>query len=204
MARQSQARSTRGRASRGRQRKTDTTRAEDTPDVYEELLAEAEARDPAQFHSDRPIKRRRVGDMKAIPVNSSRSEGEDESSLKSSARQVQTVYDSSSSDESDVEWEDVDIPQAAATGPSSAALATQGDDEPLEITLGQEQQAKKINIRRRKPVTAAEKKVRLDAHKSHLLCLLSHVHMRNRWCNDDELQVCESLLVYVYTLLTIP
>ena len=120
MARQSAARPARGRAARGRRSKLETAHEDQVPDVYQEMLEEAEARDPGQFHSDRPIKRRRVGDSKsiqtrAIPVDSPPLEqanavfppGEDIS------RNVQTVYDSTTSDESDVEWEDVDVAQHA-------------------------------------------------------------------------------------------
>lgn len=190
MARQSQARSTRDSASRGRQLKNEKTRDERTQDAYKEMLAEAETRDPAQFSEDRPIKRRRVGDMKAIPLDSSLPKDQEEMLENRPTQQVQTVYDSGSSDDSNVEWEDVDIPQPIP-GPSSASVAVQGNDEPLEITLGQEPQPTKKAIQKRKPITAAEKKIRLDAHKSHLLCLLGHVSLRNRWCNDNEIHVCD-------------
>lgn len=190
MARQSKARSTRDRASRGRQPKNEGTSNDQVPNIYQEMLDEAEARDPAQFHADRPIKRRRVGDIKAIPLDSPLLKDADVMTSRGGVKQVQTVYESASSDESDVEWEDVDLPQPTP-GPSSAALAVQGDDEPLEITLGQEPQSRKKAIQRRKPVTAAEKNVRLDVHKTHLLCLLSHVSIRNRWCSDDEVQVLD-------------
>lgn len=193
MARQSRARSTRDRASRGRHL-NERTRDERTQEAYNEMLAEAESRDPAQFHEDRPIKRRRMGDMRAISLDSSLPKDPDETSHNESTQQIQTVYDSGSSDESDVEWEDVDIPQPIP-GPSSASLAVQENDEPLEITLGQEPQSRKKTIPKRKPITAAEKKIRLDVHKSHLLCLLGHVSLRNRWCNDDEIHVCDCLLV---------
>jgi xeroderma pigmentosum group C-complementing protein len=158
------------------------------------MLAEAESRDPAQFHEDRPIKRRRMGHIRAISLDSSLPKDPDEMSHNGSTQQIQTVYDSGSSDESDVEWEDVDIPQPVP-GPSSASLAVQENDETLEITLGQEPQPRQKVNPKRKPITAAEKKIRLDVHKSHLLCLLGHVSLRNRWCNDDEIHVCDCLLV---------
>jgi xeroderma pigmentosum group C-complementing protein len=148
------------------------------------MLDEAEARDPGLFNSERPIKRRKVGDLKAVPVEAEQQlpgTSEDE------AQPVQTVYDSSE-DESDVEWEDVEFQQpsdALLNGPS----ASRGSDEMLEITLGQEPDARKRGIPKRKPLTGAEKKVRLDVHKSHVLCLLAHVHIRNLWCNDEETQV---------------
>jgi xeroderma pigmentosum group C-complementing protein len=109
------------------------------------------------------------------------------------SQNVQTVYDSTTSDESDVEWEDVDVAHPAQ-GLFGTASAIEGRDETLQITLDREPEARKRAPPRRKPVTAAEKKLRLDAHKAHLLCLLAHVNLRNRWCNDDVTQVRPSLL----------
>lgn len=193
MARQSQARPTRAGASRARQPKREASRKESVPDVYQEMLEEAEARDPEQFHSDRPIKRRRVGDSRAIAVHSPEpaqtgtvtNAGKDE---EEQAQNVQTVYDLSETDESDIEWEDVDIQQQVPEA-SSAAPVLQGSNETLQITLEQEPEKRKKPVQKRKPVTAAEKKIRMDVHKVHLLCLLAHVNLRNRWCNDGPVQV---------------
>lgn len=199
MARQSSARPVRGRVSRGRQPRRETMRRDQVPEVYREMLEEAEARDPEQFHSDRPIKRRRVGDTKAIPVDSPSLEPTSTPvpTEEEYARQVQTVYDSATSDESDIEWEDVDLEQPAPK-PSIAPLAFQENNKTLQITLDQESERRRKTVRRRKPLTAAEKKLRLDAHKAHLLCLLAHVHLRNRWCNDEGLQVRVGLLEIVF------
>lgn len=203
MARQSQARSTRHTPSRGRQPKNEKTRDDDqVPDIYKEMLDEAEARDPAQFHTDRSVKRRRVGSMKATLVNPPHLRDPNKVPHKGPVQQSETFYDSTSSDESDVEWEDVEVPQPAA-GQSNAALAMQGDEKTLEITIGQESAPPKKVIRRRKPVTAAEKRVRLAIHKTHLLCLLSHVSLRNRWCSDDGLHVRYFPLRFIHVVLTI-
>lgn len=164
------------------------------------MLEEAEARDPGQFQSDRPLKRRRVGDSKsiqtrAIPVDSPPLEPVTVASSQDDEpiQNVQTIYDSTTSDESDVEWEDVEVAQ-----PTQALYGTTTTnvdrDEILQITLDRKPETRKRAPARRKPVTAAEKKLRLDAHKAHLLCLLAHVSLRNRWCNDDVLQVRSSLL----------
>ncbi|KAJ5525465.1 hypothetical protein N7494_012115 [Penicillium frequentans] len=191
MARQTPARSTRGRATRSRQTKDNTSRQDQVPEVYQEMLDEAEARDPEQFNMDRPTKRRRVGDTKAIPVNTPTliqpSNVDYETPDKKDTTQVQTVYDSTTEDESDVEWEDVDIPQPAQEPPSASAVL-QGGDETLQIIFNKEPEPQKKTAPRRKPVTATEKKLRLEIHKTHLLCLLAHVNLRNRWCNDHETQ----------------
>ncbi|KAJ5405166.1 hypothetical protein N7465_006450 [Penicillium sp. CMV-2018d] len=189
MVRQTPARSTRSRATPARQPKRQRQTDDHAPDVYRELLEEAEARDPGQFASDRPIKRRKAGDMKAIHVGLEASEQThwDAEANEHSTQPVQTVYDSSTTEESDVDWEDVELQQ-----PSQSLLnrhfASQGDDEMLQITLEQEPEKHKKAVQRRKPLTGAERKARLDVHKCHILCLLGHVQLRNMWCNDEELQ----------------
>ncbi|KAJ5603935.1 hypothetical protein N7537_006891 [Penicillium hordei] len=188
MVRQTPARSARSQVTPARQPKRQRQTDDHAPDVYQELLEEAEARDPGQFASDRPIKRRKAGDMKAIPVGLEASEQthRDAEANKHSTQPVQTVYDSSTSEESDVDWEDVELQP-----PSQSLLRhfpSQGDDDMLQITLEQEPEKHKKTFQRRKPLTGAERKARLDVHKSHILCLLGHVQLRNMWCNDQELQ----------------
>lgn len=159
------------------------------------MLEEAEARDPSQF-SDRPVKRRRVGHTKAIPVDSPMAETASKGKItdEHSSLQVQTVYNSAteddSDDESDVEWEDVDLQQPSREPePPRGVAFSEGRDDTLQINFDQGPEPRKKTIQRRKPVTTAERKVRLDVHKVHLLCLLAHVQLRNRWCNDEEVQV---------------
>jgi xeroderma pigmentosum group C-complementing protein len=41
---------------------------------------------------------------------------------------------------------------------------------------------------RRKAVSKAEKVLRLEAHKMHVLCLLAHLDRRNEWCNDEDVK----------------
>lgn len=191
MARQIAAGPSRGNASRGRRPKRQISPEDDIPAAYRELLEEAEARDPAQFSSDRPVKKRRVENTRAIPVGSEAVAGGDlkPSSGPGPANQVQTVYDSPTEDEdSDIEWEDVQVPQAAQEMPNTADQIYD-KDEPLIITLDQTSEVKKQPSQKWKPLTGAEKKIRLDVHKTHLLCLLAHVDMRNKWCNDTELKV---------------
>ncbi|KAJ5923326.1 hypothetical protein N7454_008571 [Penicillium verhagenii] len=192
MARPTPARSTRSKATRGRQSRNNNSREDQVPEIYQEMLNEAEARDPEQFHLERPTKRRRVGDTKAIPIDppalTQSNPVEQPTSNQELEQQVQTVYDSTTEDESDIEWEDVDIQQPAQELPSASAVS-QGRDETLQIIFDKEPEARKKTALRRKPVTAAEKKLRLDIHKTHLLCLLAHVNLRNRWCNDNETQI---------------
>ncbi|KAJ5796207.1 uncharacterized protein N7518_004747 [Penicillium psychrosexuale] len=189
MVRQIPARSSRSRVTPARQPKRQRQADDHAPDIYQELLEEAEDRDPGQFDSDRPIKRHKAGDRKAIPVGLGASEQTHQGSETNqhSTQPVQTAYDSSTSEESDVDWEDVKLQQPSQSL-WNGNFVPQGDDEVLQITLEQEPEKHKKMIQRRKPLTGAERKTRLDVHKSHILCLLGHVQLRNMWCNDEGLQ----------------
>ncbi|KAF7716003.1 Uncharacterized protein PECH_001916 [Penicillium ucsense] len=171
--------------------------SDELAEVYQEMLAEAEARDPEQFHSDRPIKRRKVGGSngvptKAIPIDSSKSAEPATSSALDHGSPLrhphsQVIYDSTSSEESDIEWEDVDVEQPAPTARVKTNV-NENRDETLQITLDEQPETSKKRVMRRKPLSKAEKELRLDTHKAHLLCLLAHVQIRNKWCNDNALQ----------------
>lgn len=182
------ARSSRGVATRGRQSRRQE-RDDETPEVYREMLAEAEARESQESETGRAGKRRKVGERTIIfshpeptgqKVNLPGTSGD-------VGRQIQTAYDSTASEDSDMEWEEVDIQQASS---NSILAVPYSADEPLQITLDRHKDTGKRIVSRRKPVTGAERKLRLDVHKAHLLCLLGHVHIRNLWCNDEAVQVC--------------
>lgn len=190
MARQTLSRSTRGRSSQGPQNKREGEEDAHVPIVYQELLEEAEARDPESYASNRPIKRRKVDDPKATPIDprSLDQTRRNAEANKDDSPPLQTAYDSSESEESDIEWEDVEMQQLQPSFLQGSS-APNDNEEMLQITLAPEPEKRPKAVQRRKPLTKAERRVRLDVHKSHLLCLLGHVHLRNRWCNDDELQV---------------
>ncbi|KAF2203574.1 Rad4-domain-containing protein [Delitschia confertaspora ATCC 74209] len=104
-----------------------------------------------------------------------------------SPRMLQTVTDDSEvSDESDLEWEDA-LQQNEGEGEQQ-----QNKEEPVisdvSITIGGDEGTKTTQRPRRKGITSVEKKLRLDIHKLHVLCLLYHVHRRNTWCNDETVQ----------------
>lgn len=183
------ARLSRAGALRGRQSKRELEDYE-IPEVYQEMLVEAEARDSQGSETDRPMKRRRVGErttMSSQPGFIGQQIQAPESS-EDAGQQMQTAYDSTASEESDMEWEEVDIHQAPQNlGDQGISIS---NDEPLQITLDQQKDNTKRVIPRRKPVTGAEKRLRLEIHKLHLLCLLGHVQIRNLWCNDEQVQVC--------------
>ncbi|KAF4166338.1 hypothetical protein CNMCM6936_006648 [Aspergillus lentulus] len=185
-------RAPRGRSARGRDyggQPKAREEEDEIPEVYREMLAEAEMRNRDVSEPDHPIKKRKVGAQRATASNDVSVPQvplpmEDQGQA---SRQVQTVYDEPTSEESDMEWEEVDLQRAPAQS-IPVAPVTGADNEPLQITLdGHEGKRRKV-ISRQKPLTAAEKKLRLDIHKAHVLCFLRHVQIRNLWCNDDELQ----------------
>lgn len=95
---------------------------------------------------------------------------------------VQTIYQSSEdedgSEEEDLQFEDVDVN-------AIASKQKEADDGTLRLNLTATQQALGPSKRSRKqPLTKEQKKLRVDIHRMHLLCLLAHVERRNHWCND--------------------
>ena len=58
----------------------------------------------------------------------------------------------------------------------------------LNLVLGDPSPSKPVNATARRKITAVDRRIRLETHKLHLLCLLFHVHLRNRWCNNDEVR----------------
>ncbi|KAL8762920.1 MAG: hypothetical protein Q9184_001142 [Pyrenodesmia sp. 2 TL-2023] len=100
-------------------------------------------------------------------------------------RREQVAYKDETSDESDFAWEEVDLAQDAD---QSVLEPADGDGEQdLNLVLDDDGKHKPNPSvpARRKVLTAVEKKLRVDLHKVHLLCLLYHVHLRNHWCNDQ-------------------
>ncbi|KAF3491356.1 nitrilase [Arthroderma uncinatum] len=159
------------------------------------MLSESQAAPQALPHRNNPPhKRRRVGERgesKAVEcTENSRGEVENTATMP-----LQTVYDlDASEEESEPEWEDVELPSPSASSalPSMLPAGHDDDQEPLHITLGKEEHAEKTKSAiRRKPITGAEKKLRLEIHKVHVLCLLGHVQLRNVWCNDEEIQALQ-------------
>jgi xeroderma pigmentosum group C-complementing protein len=176
------------------------------PDVYRDMLAEAL---PSQSEiPERPLKKRKVGPRgtaapRAGPSTSSpkqpsateshdHEEDEDiefedvfapqvlddeELDDDEPGRPQQTAYRDSDEEtvESDVDWENINFDNK--------------DDEPsgdleLNLTASSVPQTRPT-APRRKAITQADKVLRLEIHKLHILCLLSHVDRRNEWCNDS-------------------
>ncbi|PGH33875.1 hypothetical protein GX50_03275 [[Emmonsia] crescens] len=172
---------------------------------------------------DRPVKRRRVGERRGGGIDAERGRRDPGAGAGAGmgvhdTRPVQTVFDADASDdEEEMEWEDVEVSiatpasaSASASGPGYDGAAEQQEvgaeesEESLQITF--EKPEEKVKQRaaaavRRKPVTAQEKRWRLDIHKMHVLCLLGHVQLRNLWCNDDKVQNVLKRLLSKHTIM---
>ena len=173
--------------------------AAQVPVIYQEMLAEA-ASSPTVLNDDgRSIKKRRIGgrivikDENAISgarsdagLTSANATEEDTKNLDMSGKRQQTAYnDSDDSTDDDMAWEEVLLEHAVNKDEDSPEVIGE-----LNLVLGgQEKSSKRSIAQRRKPITTAERKMRLEIHKMHLMCLLVHGHLRNHWCNDEEVQV---------------
>ena len=181
------------------------------PLIYQEMLADAVSASPSRFNEEgKAIKRRRVGGRVVSRYEGETSGQETEHStvpaddtdtdnaiLEETGIKQQTAYnDSDGSTDSDMDWEEVDLVK------DRAEQNVEEGEEPMDLVIGGEDLgAAKRHIPRRKADSAADKKVRLEIHKTHLLCLLAHVHLRNHWCDDVEVQVgCLTLVVSISTL----
>ena len=153
------------------------------PDVYQDMLEEAVRSAPDQFHeSPRPLKRPRTGGD-FVPAN-----------RPITPEILQTAIDDSESsseddDEDDEDWENVNFDQSDAVG----ARADQSENE-LDLVLGSGQERPQPRSKR-KPLSKAEREARLHVHKTHVLCLVHHVSVRNRWCRDSKVRVSLSLFL---------
>ena len=175
--------------------KRPTTRASEPiqdAQVYRDMLNEAGSHGATEIEQgDRPAKKRRVGGRlvgNEEPERSELSSIKDQSELDEEppniqARAPQVVYDDSQdSEESEADWEDVDIKKEE----SSSAIGDEGGD--LTIELGQDGTSSSATPKRARLAPVADQKARIEAHKLHLMSLLSHVHLRNHWCNTPEAQ----------------
>lgn len=160
------------------------------PDVYASMLAETDHSELE--HSDRPLKKRKVTPKgtravektvstpsrasKPVPAQQPSSAASIAAARPISTR-LQTVEDSSD-DESEFEFEDVDL-----EGADASADEHPDGIEDLSISVQPESSIRRAQ-NRRKPATSAEKAHRLLVHKLHILCLLGHCMYVNGRCNN--------------------
>ncbi|KAI9712487.1 MAG: hypothetical protein M1812_006903 [Candelaria pacifica] len=184
------------------------------PDIFQDMLAEAVSSSPAQFGDEiRSVKRRKLGPNAEVNVKQESPSGEvsvrhasHEPSSPSASTDVsdhegkshialqQTAFDESGdSEESEMEWEEVDI---SGHDRIASDLEDGREERSLNIVLqGNESFDKKTIRSKRKPITPEERKSRIEIHKAHLLCLTAHVDFRNQMCNDVETQAVLKPLV---------
>ncbi|TQV97729.1 nitrilase [Cordyceps javanica] len=208
----------RSNASGGRGSNNGITVAKGSSSIYREMLAEAGVEGSASRDStngEPPLKRRRPGrpevsqelqggsePIAAAQESSSEDDGVEFLDVPLPPAQVQTIErdseDDSEEDEEDVILEDINFPTAPETSGNTASSAAEPEAQELELNLTAQKAANmptKGSTDRRKPITKEERERRLNIHKMHLLCLLSHVARRNHWCNDAEVQ--DTLRVHV-------
>lgn len=174
--------------------------SDEIPDVYKDLLIEARRENPEQFYSSSlPAKRRKIAQDNNAAYQANEESVQSLSSADVNAPtdvpdfnvpNIQLTYNDDVDDaDSDAEFEDVDF--AAGSGPNDESEGVKD----VNVNLSTSQFTSRSTVQRRKPVTKAERDLRLLVHKCHLICLLMHVAVRNHWCNDEILQ--KSLKHYV-------
>ncbi|KAL9009722.1 MAG: hypothetical protein Q9173_005281, partial [Seirophora scorigena] len=134
-----------------------------------------------------PIGRQQGIQNQHLDPISANDEIENSSTAGPSPRQQQLAYEDDTSEESDFAWEEVELAQEAEQPILNAADRDNEQDLDLVLEEDRKHTSNQNSTARRKPLTAHEKKMRLDVHKVHFLCLLYHVHLRNHWCNDQNL-----------------
>lgn len=165
--------------------------------LYREMLEDAASSSPASFSEEgRVVKRRRIGgrvivsgghDSEQSSVPAEDTDTDKGLSEKEKCKQQTAYNDSDDFTGSDMDWEQVDL----GKNPVGEDMEeSDREDKPMDLVLDLKgSTSPRRSIRRRKASTAEEKRMRLEVHKTHLLCLLAHVHLRNHWCNDVEVQV---------------
>ena len=182
----------------GRGAKSKGTNA--VPDVYGDMLAEAVSSPTRRSEDGTPIKRRRVGGRIVVQnvnkiashqpeqsISTGGQEGIDDffEEPASTPQHIEQTESEDSADDSDEEFEDVDLGSSVKQRDSSDPEMEEPGD--LKLVLGGDnQETSKSTQVRRKPITSMEKKLRLVIHKLHLCSLLAHVYLRNHWCNDEK------------------
>jgi xeroderma pigmentosum group C-complementing protein len=170
-------------------RRSQRARAEDdgVPQIFKEMLAE----EAASEH--RPMKRRKVAgsalETKPLPDNSfdAQEGGRDSEGSPAPVGRLQTITDDSESSESEVEWEDVIVDDNATSSPIGPDHHE--PSETLSLVINTKESPIQRAKTKKRPISTAERAMRLDIHKMHVMYLLYHGFYRNSWCNDLKTQV---------------
>ncbi|KIW62528.1 hypothetical protein PV04_10696 [Phialophora macrospora] len=166
--------------------------------VYGEMIAEALAEEHAEASNPRPSKRRKTSEEPSSKIELDINLFDEPPDLGSPAAaepeptrlQQVTLTEFDTATESDAEFEDVDLEPLA----EEAKYDEKPDEKPLELNLSKVSTPARATAKR-KPVSAAEKRLRLDVHKAHLVMLLANLKCRNQWCNSESVQAILKPLV---------
>lgn len=196
--------------SRSSSRRAAAARDAVVPGVYREMLVEARRAETTSQGTDvpeRPLKRRRPGEGRPARKR----EPKEDESAEAVNRNSSNPLTGDASDDEDVQFEDVFLPK-----PTVQTMERDSDDEddedidfedvaiesvvpsgagvsegpkPLDLDLSVHMASMATRrADRRKAISREEKERRVEVHKMHLVCLLAHVELRNRWCNDPKVQ----------------
>ncbi|ETI20362.1 hypothetical protein G647_08397 [Cladophialophora carrionii CBS 160.54] len=166
--------------------------------VYSDMLAEALAEEHAATSTPRPSKRRKTSEEPSskieLDVNLFSGPADDgiPAPVESESARLQqvTLTEFDTATESDPEFEDVNLEPVGG----EAEYDDEPDEKPLELNLSKISTPTRATPKR-KPVSAAEKRLRLDVHKTHLVMLLANLKCRNQWCNSETVQAILKPLV---------
>ena len=98
---------------------------------------------------------------------------------------IQTIERDSDEDDEDDDIDFEEVPIQPTTSSPAAGAASGGLNLDLSAHLAALAPRRPD---RRKALSREEKDRRVEVHKAHLICLLAHVELRNRWCNDRAVQ----------------
>jgi xeroderma pigmentosum group C-complementing protein len=167
--------------------------------------ARSELRAQDSHVSERPLKRRRPGEGRPARTETPKTKATKDISGESGkvntgdasddnlrfedvvlpTPTVQTMTrDSDEEDDDDIDFEDVAI---EANEPSMTVVGKQSRELDLDLSAHMAALTPR-RTDRRKAISREEKERRVEIHKMHLVCLLAHVELRNRWCNDRGVQ----------------
>ena len=164
---------------------------DELPGVYGERIAEALAEEQAESARSRPLKRRKASeepsskieldiDFFGVPAGRGTPAPTETDVEQVSRLQQVTLTEFDSATESDVEFEDVELDPTV----EEANYDDKPEQKTLELNLSNMTTSKRA-APRRKPISVAERRLRLAVHKTHIVMLLSHLKCRNQWCNSE-------------------
>jgi xeroderma pigmentosum group C-complementing protein len=160
------------------------------PDVFQDLIRESRTSSGPSV-DERPLKRRKVWTGRSKPKTPTPTPPASPLFASPSGspepQNRQTIVDESAdSEESEADWEDVNLEAAQDDFLHLGEPSARPADEVLSITVGGNNFQKTSAKARRRPPTASERLARLEIHKMHVCCLLAHCFVRNHWCNDAQ------------------